>query len=270
MIRLDREGPIAWITLDRPDRLNAITEQMLGDLMSTLDGLRTSDARVVVLRGAGRAFSAGMDISSDSAEIASDARPKSTVDDREQQAAYIDSFRTIWEFPLPVIAAVHGYCLGGASQLCVFCDLTVVAEDAVIGASPALPTGGGFISPLWAHLVGPKRAKQMSFVAGERIDGKTAVLWGWANFAVPAAELEDRVRELAVRIARTPAPILRMKKLSINRVAEMNGFLTSAYMGAETNVLLHATPEVDGFHDLIRQHGLKEAIRMFEEGAAGG
>jgi enoyl-CoA hydratase/carnithine racemase len=130
----------------------------------------------------------------------------------------IARFMKIWDHPKPVIAAVHGYCLAGATQLCVFTDVTVVAEDAKIGL-PSIPIGGGYITPLWTPLVGPKRAKQMSFVAGSQISDTTASEWGWANYAVPADELLDNVRALATEISRIPSEILRMKKLAVNRVA---------------------------------------------------
>ena len=142
----------------------------------------------------------------------------------------------------------------------------MIAEDAVVGW-PSLPLGGGYISPLWVPLVGPKRAKQMSFVAGSRISGQTASDWGWANYAVPAAELEANVRELAVGIARIPASTLRMKKMAINRVADVMGFRTTVAMGAETDALLHYSAEVRALAALIQEHGLKAAIARFREDA---
>ena len=257
------DGPVTWLTLNRPERLNAIDERMFADLAAALDTERDSDSRVIVLRGAGRAFSAGHDLAQDSIEV---TEPGDSVADRDRQASYIDHFLRIWEHPKPVIAAVHGYCIAGASQLCTFCDLTIVADDAVITASPVLPLGGGFISPLWAFLVGPKRAKQMSFIAGERISGATAADWGWANLAVPAGELEARVREIALAIARTPPSVLRMKKVAINRVAELQGFRVAALMGTETDVLIHETDDVERIKRTLQDVGLKEAIRRFEAG----
>jgi enoyl-CoA hydratase/carnithine racemase len=262
-IEVSREGRVAWITFNRPQRLNAFSDGLLRELDHVLEAERDSDSRVLVLRGAGRAFSAGFDVSSDAEEIAPGF---DAVELRDRQAEHAERWLRIWDHPKPVIAAVHGYCMAGATQMCVFCDLTVVAEDAVIAASPALPLGGGFISPMWSYLVGPKRAKQMSFVAGERISGATAVDWGWANYAVPADELTESVAELAARIAMTPSSMLRMKKLSNNRAMELQGFRTMALMGAETNTVVHETEAVRGFQGMIREHGLKEAIRRFEAG----
>lgn len=263
MIDVRREGRLAWITLNRPQKLNALNHRLLGELDEALEGERRSDSRVLVLRGAGRAFSAGYDISGDSEEMSGS---RDSVGDREHLARYIEHYLRLWDHPKPVIAAVHGYCMAGATQMCVFCDLTVVAEDAVIAASPAVPVGGGFISPLWTSLVGPKRAKHMSFVANNRISGATAAEWGWANFAVPPDQLESRVRELALEIAKTPSSLLRMKKLAVNRVMELQGFRTAAFMGADTDALLHETTAVRATQESIREHGLKETIRRFDAG----
>lgn len=259
---VDRDGPVAWLTLNRPSRLNALTMTMLDQLTEALTELEHSDARVVVIRGAGRAFSAGYDIDPGAEEVG-EAHLRGPVADRNRQAAYIERFTRIWRHPQPVIAAVHGFCMAGATQLACFCDITVVAEDAVIAASPALPLGGGFISPLWSFRVGPQRAKEMSFVPGRRIDGRTAADWGFANVAVPAAELESYVRDLALSISTVPAPVLHMKKLAVNRVQEMQGFLTVAGLGADTDALLHTTPEVVQLQELVRDVGVKEAIRRF-------
>lgn len=259
---VEREGPLAWVTLNRPERLNALTTGMLDELVDVLAELETSDTRVVILRGAGRAFSAGYDIDPSGAEIG-EAHARGAVADRNRQAAYIDRFTRIWRFPLPVIAAIHGYCMAGASQLACFCDVTVVAEDAVIAASPALPVGGGFISPLWSYRVGPQRAKEMSFVPGRRIDGRTAAEWGFANTAVDAGDLIDHVRSLALQVATTPRDVLQMKKLAINRVQELQGFLTVATMGADTDALIHTTADVAEIQELIRTNGVKGAIEKF-------
>jgi enoyl-CoA hydratase len=264
-VLLDREGPLTWLTLNRPEKLNAMSQALLEEFSVALEHLAGDEAtRVIAIRGAGRAFSAGYDI--ERPETAPVEEPD-IVEDYVTHAGYMDRFLEIWEHPKPVIACVHGYCLAGATQLCTFCDLTVVAEDATIGW-PSLPLGGGYISPLWVPLVGPKRAKQMSFQAGSQISGQTASDWGWANYAVPAAELESNVRELALNIARIPPRILRMKKLSINRVADVMGFRNIVHMGAETDALLHYSEDVVALSHLIREHGLKGAIARFREPGA--
>jgi enoyl-CoA hydratase len=263
LIDVTIDGAVGWLVLNRPEKLNAMNAQMLAEFSATLDRLNADDTvRVIVIRGAGRAFSTGYDIERrpDGASAHRDA-----VEDFDRLKLNIDRFRSIWDGPKPVIAAVHGYCLAGATQMCVFADITVVAEDARIGL-PKIPVGGGYITPLWTWLVGPKRAKQMAFTSGSSISGSTAVDWGWANYAVPEAELWDSVTELATNIARTPAPILRMKKHSVNRIMDLQGFSASAMFGAETDALLHMDSSVKALSAQIREHGLKAAIKAFEAG----
>ena len=267
-ILLERDRTLTWLTLNRPDKLNAMNATVLDEFSAALDFLSThEESRVIAIRGAGRAFSAGYDIERPDP---ADAREIDIVEDYEHHVGHLDRFLRIWDFPKPVIACVHGYCLAGATQLCVFCDITVVADDAVIGL-PAIPLGGGYITPLWVPLVGPKRAKQMSFVAGSQISGKTSSEWGWANYSVPREELEQNVRELAWSIARIPASTLRMKKIAINRVADAMGFRNIVPMGAETDALLHYSEAVKALARSIQEHGLKGAIGEFNaQNAAGG
>jgi enoyl-CoA hydratase/carnithine racemase len=257
---------VTWLVLSRPDVLNAMNAEMLHELSAALTYLRDDvDTRVVIIRGAGRAFSAGYDIKpAPGSTIEYDAR-RDTTDSQAHLMGNIERFLAIWDLPKPVIAAVHGFCLAGATQLCSFTDITVVAEDARIGL-PSLPVGGGYISPIWATLVGPKRAKQMSFVAGSEISGTTAVQWGWANYAVPEADLFDDASRLAHEIARMPARVLRLKKLAVNRVFEVStSFRTVVGLGADIDALLQHGEDVQAYRSSIREHGLREAIRKYRE-----
>lgn len=263
-ITLEHDGPVVWLTLNRPERLNALNDRMLSELDSALNTLRGTQNRVVVIRGAGRAFCAGYDVSPDAEEIGYSSE-RGPVADRDRLVHNIELWTRIWRHEQPVIAAVHGHCIGGGTQLASLCDITIVADDASIQPSPSLPLGGGYLSPLWVHLVGPKRAKLMSFDAGRRISGLQAVRWGWAAESVAASELDDYVRDLAHSIARTPGNLLRLKKEAINRVAEMDGLLSYARMGAETDALLHLTPEVALVQSWIKELGLKAAIQRFHD-----
>jgi enoyl-CoA hydratase/carnithine racemase len=260
-VLVERDGGIAWITLNRPDKLNAMNTALLHRLGEVIDELGADDsARVLIIRGAGRAFSAGYDLQRSESEIAEERTP---VQDYDRILGHIRLFERLWDLPKPVIAAVHGYCLAGATQLCIFCDITVVAEDARVGW-PSIPVGGGLISPMWSFLIGPKRAKQMSFVAGSQMSGTRSAEWGWANYAVPEEDLWDDVTALARDIAKVPPEILRMKKYSINRVAEVQGFRSAMSMGAETDALLHFSPSVNELQQLIKDKGLKGAISEFQ------
>lgn len=261
-LKLTRDATTTWLSLNRPHRLNAMNWVLLEEFSQALDVLEEDDeTRVIVIRGEGRAFSSGYDIERDESEISGE---RDIVEDYDLLLLHMKRFMKIWDHPKPIIAAIHGYCLAGATQLAVFCDMTVTADDAIIGL-PAVPIGGGYITPLWTPLVGPKRAKQMSFVAGSQISGQTASDWGWSNYAVPADELFDDVRRLALDIAKIPGPILRMKKAAINRTFDIMGFRNIVPLGAETDALLHYSSAVNVLTDDIRAHGLKGAIARFND-----
>lgn len=261
---VENDGYVTWLTLNRPARLNALSDDLLEMLESTLQDLAKSDQRVIVLRGAGRAFCSGYDINPDAAEMGY-AAERTVIEDRDRQLLNVERFTQIWRQPQPVIAAIHGVCAAGGTQLATLCDLTLVSDDALIMASPAIPIGGGFISPLWEHLVGAKRAKLMSFDAGRKITGKKANEWGWAAESFPPEDFDEEVRSTAHSIARTPLSLLKLKKEAVNRAAETSGLLSYARMGAETDALLHLTPEIAEYQSWIKDSGIKAAIKRFND-----
>ena len=264
-IILERDGPLTWLLLNRPERLNAMSDLLQKEMFQALDVLIGDvETRVIAIAGEGRAFSTGYDIQRDEAEVGG-AHSRDITDDYLRLKNNIDNFMKFWDCPKPVIAAVHGYCLAGATQLCTLCDITVVANDAIIGL-PSIPIGGGYITPMWVPFVGPKRAKQMSFQSGSKIDAKTAVDWGWANYSVPAKDLRSHVRELAANIARTPAEILTIKKMAINRVVDVQGFRSIMSLGSEMDAMLHYSGVVQKLVGLIQENGLKNAIEKFQSG----
>jgi enoyl-CoA hydratase len=256
-IRIEHRGPLTWVVLDRPDKANALSNELLDEFSDALNVLRETGGVVIAIRGEGRGFSAGYDL-----DQVGKSGPVDPVADRARLQHNLDRYLAIWDHPKPVIAAVHGYCIAGATQLCVLSDITIVADDAKIG-EPALPIGGGYIAPLWAPLVGPKRAKELAFVPGNTIDGRTAVQWGWANHSVPADELIPAVEDLAARIAKTPPDILRIKKLSINRAMESMGVRHATSSLAEMDALLHLSPAVVELRGWIAEVGMKAAIASF-------
>ncbi|NMN97522.1 enoyl-CoA hydratase-related protein [Antrihabitans stalactiti] len=258
-LQIEHRGPISWIVLDRPTKANALSTALLDEFSHALDRLTYEGGPVIGIRGRGRGFSAGYDID----QVGKVVAEPDPVADRERLARNMNRFLAIWDHPKPVIAAVHGYCIAGATQMCVFADLTFVADDAKIG-EPAMPLGGGYIAPVWAPLVGPKRAKELAFVPGNTIDGTTAVEWGWANHAVPESELIAAVETFAARVARTPSDVLRIKKLSINRSMEAMGVRNAAQSGAEMDALLHLSPSVKQIRAWIADVGLKAAVAHYK------
>jgi enoyl-CoA hydratase len=256
-IRIEHSGPLTWVVLDRPDKANALSNELLDEFSDALRVLADEGGPVIGIRGEGRGFSAGYDL-----DQVGTAKRVDPVADRARLQRNLDRYLAMWDHPKPIIAAVHGYCVAGATQMCVFADITVVADDAKIG-EPGLPIGGGYIAPLWAPLVGPKRAKELAFVPGNSIDGATAVEWGWANHSVPEEDLIAAVEGLAARIAKTPPDILRVKKLSINRAMEAMGVRQATASVAEMDALLHLSPAVLDLREWIAEVGLKEALAAY-------
>jgi enoyl-CoA hydratase/carnithine racemase len=262
-LQVEQRGPVAVVWLNRPDKLNAISRRMLEEIASTLRALAQDDAtRVIVLAGRGASFCSGFDVERGGAGFgwAPDA-----VSDAVDLEGRLARFLEVWDCPKPVVAAVQGHCLAAATILCTLADLTIVASNARIGYS-TMPLGGGFLEPLWVHLVGPKRAKQMALIPGHTISGATAAEWGWANYAVEPERLFDEVLDVASRMARMPADVARLRKQAINRMVELAGLREGAMMGAQTDALLHQSPAVRKLRAAIGEHGLKDAIRRFQAG----
>lgn len=248
---------VAMVQLNRPDRLNAFNEAMRADFVAAIQACNEDeDCRVVVVRGAGRAFSVGADVSSPAPHRSPAADARHLVEHS------LGPFFEAWDSPKPVIAQVHGYCLGIATILCNLCDLVFVSEDAQIGW-PGLPLGGGFISPTWAWYVNLHKAKELSYQPGSGVDGAEAARLGFANAAVPEAELPAAVLEHAVRIARVPADILAIKKAALNGVFDRLGFREAIERGATWNALAHSTEGAGEARSLIAELGPKQAAAHY-------
>lgn len=259
-IRLEHEAAVSWLVLDRPEAANALSPLLLDEFSDALHRLKTEGAPVIALRGEGRGFCSGMDLG---AYGSGDNGPADPMADQARLEANVARWLAMWDHPKPIIAAVHGYCMAAAAQMCVFTDITIVADNVRI-SEPTVPIGGGFIAPTWVGLVGHKRAKEFAFVPGNWIDGPTAVEWGWANHCVPASDLIPAVRSLAERIALTPPEVLRLKKLSINRAAEAGGFREALSGIAEIDALLHLSPAVLSVRQRIAERGLKAVIAEYK------
>ena len=212
-----REGGIAVITLHRPGVLNAMNSALSQALMAALtDADADDDVRAVILRGAGRAFSAGGDITESSRRVlANDSGA-------EQGAPGGGAHLKVWEMGKPVIAAVHGFAIGLAFELAGICDFTVLAEDAKVGE---IQIRHGYGPPILMtpYVVTLKRAKEI-LLLGDMVDAKDALTMGLVNRVVPAEGVMDEAMSLARRIAALPAATVSMNKKLINRSYEVGGF----------------------------------------------
>lgn len=262
LIGIERDGRVAQLVLNRPKKLNAMNDEVLEGFSAAVTELGADQGvSVVVISGAGGNFSVGFDV--DSAHTGSEAAAGlDTYPDWESLRRNIQRWLAVWDAPKPFLTAVEGYCMGGATMLSVCADITVVSEDAVIGW-PSLPLGGGLLSPTSAWLIGPKKAKELSYIAGSRLTGTEAAALGWANHAVPAGSALDRALELAGRISRMPLDLLRLKKLALNRVVEQQGFRESILQGAEWDALAHTAAGTHRMTDKISELGLKGAASWF-------
>lgn len=261
LIRYEVEGRIATLTLNRPEKLNAISAGMQREMLEALrDAERDPAVRVVVLKGEGRSFCAGYDVSGGT----EGSGPRSSegysiATDRDRLEGFLRGWLAIWDLRIPVIAQVHGHCLAGGTQLAAICDVGFVAEDTRVGA-PQLPLGAGFVAAFWAWYVGPKRAKELFFPVGSMISGREAAELGLFNRAVPAAELEATVAEYAARVAKTPKELLALQKQSINRTQEVQGFREALLQGTEVDAIAHFTDSVRETNRRIRETGLRAAL----------
>jgi enoyl-CoA hydratase len=241
---IDKNDKIATIHLNRPERLNALSETMRAELVAACDELAVdSSVSVVILKGEGRAFCSGADVKNAGiVDSGSELHPGDTAADwlraqREQLFLW-----KVWDLPKPVIAQVQGYALGLGSLLMTMCDLVVIAEDARVG-NARITMGAGMIGTKYAWAVGLRRAKWLDLLPGWRITGKEAVEWGWANLAVPAEDLDDEVAALAEQLAKVPLTHLMFRKVSLNRVWEEMGFRNSIAAGIDFDPLAHKSTE---------------------------
>lgn len=260
-----RDAAIGHLVLSNPGKLNVLNPEMLAGIGAALDAfLGDEQARVLIVRGEGTSFCAGVDVGAGS-RYGAQAPPQ----DHERLYGTAALWLRFWDSPKPVIAQVHGYCLAGAVQFPLSCDLMVVADSAVIG-SPKLPMGAGWIGPMLAHRMGVQRAKLFAFQLGFEMSGQEAYDWGLAAVVASAAELAGVTEDLARRISATPPELLRMEKLSINAVAEAAGFRMASYGGTVWDALAHTSDSVHDAKDLVRSVGVKDAIAHYKKSATDG
>jgi len=251
-VRYDLHGAVATLTLHRPDRLNAITEELAGDFRAALDEAEADDAvRVIRLKGAGRAFCAGYDIEWGAQAMRDDGATWDAMADYRMISRFVDTYMRLWRSPKPVIAQVHGFCVGGGTDFALCSDQIVCADDARIGYPPARVWGSP-TTAMWLYRVGLERAKRL-LLTGDALDGKTAVSYGLAIESHPEVELEGKAMELASRIAKLPASQLQMMKLLVNQAIEQMGLHTTQLIGTLLDGAARHTPEGAAFTQAAAQ-----------------
>ncbi len=236
----DPRPHVRRLTLNRPEKRNALSNHLRGELFAALEAAdRERDIRVIILRGAGTCFSAGYDLSAESGRQAQGLPFHTAVGAGEWPRHVVEGCFRIWDLAKPVIAQVHGWCLAGGSELATAADLVYVAEDAQIGYPPVR-----MMSPpdnqFHPWLCGLRPAMEM-MLTGDAISGIEAVRVGFANRAFPADRLDDEVLAIAERVAKIPTDVQQMNKRSVHRAMEIMGLRAAIRAGTEIQALAMTT-----------------------------
>ncbi|MCZ6870786.1 MAG: crotonase/enoyl-CoA hydratase family protein [Gammaproteobacteria bacterium] len=273
-ITYETDGRIATVTLNRPERLNAICGGMPREIREAVELANDDhDIHVIVLTGAGRAFCAGYDLV-ESAErptsspsgpaVDSHGRPWDPLVDFEMMHRNTQDFMALWRSYKPTIAKVRGYAVAGGSDIALSCDLVVMSEDARIGYPPARVWGCP-TTAMWVYRLGAERAKRMLFT-GDLITGKEAAEIGLVLEAVPAEELDDRVQALAERMQGVPRNQLMMHKLMINQAIENMGLQQTQMFATLFDGAARHSPEGVWFKKRSEEVGFKQAVQERDSG----
>jgi enoyl-CoA hydratase len=260
------EPPVATITLNRPEHLNTIVPPMPDELEAAI-GLaeRDPDVKVIVLRGAGRSFSGGFDFGG-GFEHWGEAMNTDGRWDPGKDFAMVSGratgptpkFMAIWRATKPVIAQVHGWCVGGASDYALCADIVIASDDAVIG-TPYSRMWGAYLSGMWLYRLGLAKAKWHA-LTGEPFTGKEAAAVELINESVPFERLEARVAEVASGLARIPLSQLQAQKLMVNQAYENMGLASTQTLGGILDGLMRNTPEALAFIDVASTDGVRAAV----------
>ena len=253
----ETDGPLATVTLNRPDKLNAINAAMVADLDAALDQAEADDQiKAIILAGAGRAFSAGFDLDMDADEAETDigALRRELTDD-------FNIIMRFWDCPKPTIAAVHKYCLGSAMEMAVACDITISAENCRFGA-PEVKFGSGIVALVLPWFIGPKRAKELLPTGDDKVTAQQALQYGLVNRVVADDRLLEEARSVAFDIAKNDSLAVRMTKQAINRTYDMAGMRDALLHALELDIEIESTEtdESREFNEILRTKGTKAAI----------
>jgi enoyl-CoA hydratase len=250
-------GPVRRLTMNRPEALNALNDALMDALAAGLDAAATDDGvHVVILRGAGRAFSAGYDLNEDAAGGEMDAEEWHRVLKHDN-----DRMLRILDHPKPVIASVHSYCLAGGTDLMLACDLAVAADDAYFGYVD-VRFGSGVVSMFLPWVIGARAAKELLFTGRDRVTAAEAHRLGLVNRVVPRDELDDATLALAEEIAKNEPFVVQASKRAVNRAWDVAGFRAAMEANVELDVLIETAnlPARDEFRRITQEQGLKAAI----------
>jgi enoyl-CoA hydratase len=264
----DVDGAIATITLNRPERLNTIVPPMPEEIESAVRAAnRDGQVKVIVLRGAGRSFCAGFDFGGGfhhwDEEMTTDGEwdpGKDFAMATSQAFGPVPKFMSLWHSSKPVIAQVHGWCVGGGSDMALCADLVIASEDARIGTSYSR-MWGCYLTGMWLYRLGLTKAKEMA-LTGKPLSGVQAVEQGLINAAVPFASLEAEVRERAEQLTEIPLSQLSAMKLIVNQAYENMGLASTQALGPILDGLMRNTPDAKRFIELAEREGVGSVVAL--------
>jgi enoyl-CoA hydratase len=288
VVRYSVADRVARIVLDRPERGNGITAQLVRELTAAVERADLDPAvHVLLLAGNGPGFCGGYDLVEsaegmgagsgaaidapagspiDPAVVAANHDPAQTWDpmlDYAMMSRNVKGFMSLFHCGKPVVCRVHGFCVAGGTDMALCSDLLVIAEDAKIGYPPARVWGSP-TTALWVHRVGAQRAKRLLFT-GDSLSGREALEWGLAIEAPPADRLEERTEILLERIARVPVNQLMMMKLLVNQTLYAQGLHSTQVLGTVFDGITRHTAEGYAFQQRAAESGFREAVRERDE-----
>ena len=267
-LRYETRDRKAYITLDRPERLNAIDDTVPGEIRRAVEKANDDpDVHVIVLGGAGRSFSAGYDLKAFAeAETSRWAQGPvwDPIRDYRDMKRNTDDFFTLWRSLKPTICKVQGHAIAGGSDIALSCDPVVMAEDARIGYMPTRVWGCP-TTAMWVYRLGAEKAKRM-LLTGDTIDGRKAAEWGLVLEAVPADQLDARVEELADRMAGVPINQLAMQKLMVNQAYDNMGLQGTQILATVFDGITRHSPEGRWLKEFAEQRGFHEAVKYRDSG----
>ena len=272
--RVGTDGRVARITLNRPEKMNALSQELLFEFWDALHDLEADDtARVIIVRGAGRAFSAGYDLAPPRGGADAVVRRYRTSDDKGRRLLMgirtgmqqiTDIHLYFWNMAKVTIAQVHGYALAGGCELAMMADLVVAAEDAQLGHPGLRGLGTSRTGVIWPLVIGMRKAKEL-YYTGDSISGREAERIGMINYAWPKEELEANTIALADRLANATADHLAILKLNMNRFYENMGIYSSVRSSTDMDAMAQMTAFSYAWQDRMRESmeagtGLKGAL----------
>ncbi|TXL73495.1 enoyl-CoA hydratase/isomerase family protein [Vineibacter terrae] len=256
-ITVERDAAVAIVTFNRPQVLNAFNNTLMHESLEAMAALNGDDAvQVIVVRGAGRAFSSGFDL-----KAAAERKMDDVADWERQMRLQFDFIMQFWDSPKPTVACVHGFCLAGAFEAMLACDVTVAAEGTRFG-EPEVRFGTGIVAMLLPWITGPKQAKELLLTGDDRIDAADALRLGIVNHVMPAGQETDKAMSLARTMARASARSVRLTKRAINQTYETMGLRAALQASLDIDVILNAggSPEKAEFARIRDTQGVKAAI----------